>query len=87
MMHYALGGDLNDVGELGAINEFAPSMPKNLAHQYSTPTEKSALRMLGASVATPSKLTAPRLKEPKNNNYTSGDWKPESYSNISKMHA
>ena len=37
MMHFALGGDLNDFSgdvsleKLGGINDFAPSLPKNMA--------------------------------------------------------
>ena len=47
MMHYKIAGDLNFVDDdraISALNDFAPSMPKNLSAQYSTPTEKSALR-------------------------------------------
>jgi len=60
MMHYALGGDLNNIVafDVPSLNEFAPSVPKKTRNNANTvtPKQKSALRLLGAEVSTPAGL-------------------------------
>lgn len=81
MMHYALGGDLNNIVafDVPSLNEFAPSVPKKTRNNANTvtPKQKSALRLLGAEVSTPAGLKAPRLKDS-----IIPEWTPDSYTNI-----